>query len=578
MFDFFKSSGTPGSGPSDKKEISVETRLLLAFILMGAVLFTTPYFFKTPPPPPSPPKKVESATTPPATGQKPEQPPASATAAQAASAVPQVAAQREETFALDTDLYHIVFWNRGAVVQSWTLKKYKDSSQKPLEVINTAAAPVTGFPFSLAFKNQKPAVDLNNALYAVTRSEDGLEVKFEFSDGKVFAQKTFRFAKNSYQSHVSTTVTEGGVPVPHLIEWRGGFGDMTVPSPVAAQHNVHYDAAAGKLVTTDAKEAKNGPVTVAGSFSFAGMEDTYFTAAFLPGNGSTEFRTYNDHAPTPSNTTPEQLCGAAVGGDGINRFALFVGPKDLDILKQVNPKLEQAVDFGWFSFIAKPLFLVMHWLTENYIHNYGWSIILMTVFINFAMFPLKISSMKSMKKMQALQPQIAAINDKYKNVGMRDPRKQEQNAEVMALYQKHGVNPLGGCMPMALQMPFLFAFYKVFSIAIEMRGASWLWVTDLSQHETIPIHILPILMIATQFITQKMTPTTTGGDPAQQKVMMFMPLMFGFMFYNASSGLVLYWLTGNIVNIAQQWFFNRTAVAADVAQSVQVTKKKNGRK
>jgi YidC/Oxa1 family membrane protein insertase len=133
-------------------------------------------------------------------------------------------------------------------------------------------------------------------------------------------------------------------------------------------------------------------------------------------------------------------------------------------------------------------------------------------------------------------------------------------------------------MPMALQMPFLFAFYKVFSIAIEMRGASWLWVTDLSQHETIPIHLLPIAMIATQFIMQKMTPATTGGDPAQQKVMMFMPLMFGFMFYNASAGLVLYWLTGNIVNIAQQWFFNRTAVAADVAQSVQVTKKKNGRK
>jgi len=147
----------------------------------------------------------------------------------------------------------------------------------------------------------------------------------------------------------------------------------------------------------------------------------------------------------------------------------------------------------------------------------------------------------------------------------------------MALYQKHGVNPLGGCMPMALQMPFLFAFYKVFSITIEMRGASWLWVTDLSQHETIPIHILPILMIATQFIMQKMTPTT-GGDPAQQKIMMFMPLMFGFMFYSQSSGLVLYWLTGNIVNIAQQWFFNRTSLASVAAESVQLAKKKSARK
>jgi YidC/Oxa1 family membrane protein insertase len=415
-------------------------------------------------------------------------------------------------------------------------------------------------------------------LYAIKRSGDGLEVNFEFSDGKVAARKSFRFAKNSYQSQVSSEVTDGGTPVPNLIEWRGGFGDMTVPSPAAAQHTLHYDASAGKLITTDAKAAKNGPVTATGSFSFAGIEDAYFVAVVLPGQGTTEIETFSDKAPTPTNPTPEQLAGMAVGGDGFNKFAMFVGPKDLDILKQVNPKLEQVVDFGWFSFIAKPLFLVMHWLTETYVHNYGWSIILMTVFINFALFPLKITSMKSMKKMQALQPQIAAINDKYKNVGMRDARKQEQNQEVMALYQKHGVNPLGGCMPIALQMPFLFAFYKVFSIAIEMRGASWLWVTDLSQHETIPIHILPIAMIATQFIMQKMTPTTTGGDPAQQKIMMFMPLMFGFMFYSASSGLVLYWLTGNIVNIAQQWFFNKTATAVDAAQSVQVTKKKNGRK
>jgi len=551
---------------------------LLAFILMGAVLFTTPYLFKTPPASPPAEKKADSAAAAPAPAQKATAPPASSGTVEAASTAA-VAAAREETFTLDTDLYHIVFWNRGAVIQSWTLKKYKDPGNKPLEVVNTAGAPVTGFPFFAGFKNQKPAVDVNNVLYAVKRSDDPLQLKFEFSDGKVVARKTFQFKKDSYLSEISTEVTDGGVPVPHLIQWRAGFGDMTVPSPVAAQHSIYYDSTSGKLVTTDAKAAKNGPVTVAGLFSFAGMEDAYFTAAFLPGgNRSIEIQTFDDKAPTHAGAAPEDLPGAAVGGEGDNLFALFIGPKDLDILKKVNPKLEQIVDFGWFSFIAKPLFLVMHWLTDNYIHNYGWSIILMTIFINFAMFPLKISSIESMKKMQALQPQITAINEKYKNVGMRDPRKQEQNQEVMALYQKHGVNPLGGCMPMALQMPFLFAFYKVFSIAIEMRGASWLWVGDLSQHETIPIHILPILMIATQFVMQKMTPTTTGGDPAQQKIMMFMPLMFGFMFYNASSGLVLYWLTGNLVNIAQQWFFNRTAVAADVAQSVQVVKKKNGRK
>jgi YidC/Oxa1 family membrane protein insertase len=559
------------SKSSGLKEMSIETRLLVAFILMGAVLFITPYFFKTSPTPPV--KKAQVATAP---AQKAE--PAPVSAAEAEPPPGQLSASKETTFTLDTDVYRIVFSNRGAVARSWILKKYKESGQKPVELVNTAAAPVTGYPFSLTFKSQKPSVDLNNALYVVKQSDDGLSLNFEFSDGKTRARKTFHFAKNSYQSLITTEVTDGGVPVPHLVDWRGGFGDMSVPSPAAAQHSIHYDSAAGKLVINSAKDARNGPVAATGSFSFAGMEDSYFTAAFLPGNGMTEIMTFDDTVPTPADSKPEQLAGVAVGGEGVNHFSLFVGPKDFYILKQVSPKLEQVVDFGWFSFIAKPLFLIMHWLTDNYIHNYGWSIIVMTIFINLALFPLKISSMKSMKKMQALQPQIAAINEKYKNVGMRDPRKQEQNQEVMALYQKHGVNPLGGCMPMALQMPFLFAFYKVFNIAIEMRGANWLWVTDLSRPESLPIHILPILMIATQFVMQQMTPTNTGGDPAQQKVMKFMPLMFGFMFYSASAGLVLYWLTGNVVNIAQQWFFNRTAVAADVAQSVQPVKKKIGRK
>ena len=467
-------------------------------------------------------------------------------------------------------------------------QKYVDSHKKPLEVVNAGAAPVAGYPFSLEFKNQKPAVDLNSALYEAKKSDDGLKVSFEFSDGKLLSRKSFQFGKNSYQSQVSTEVSSSGVPVPHLIAWRGGFGDMSVPSPAAAQHSLHYDPngsgpwysfTKGSLVLTDAKAAKNGPVGATGTFSFAGMEDGYFAAVFLPGDGSTEIQTFNDKAPTPANPGGEQLTGAAVGGAGSNPFVLFAGPKDLDTLKQVNPKLEQIVDFGMFSFIAKPLFMVMHWMTETYVHNYGWSIILMTLFINFALFPLKITSMKSMKKMQALQPQIAAINDKYKNIGMRDPKKQEQNQEVMALYQKHGVNPLGGCMPLALQMPFLFAFYKVFSIAIEMRGASWLWVADLSQPEIIPwlpgVRLLPIAMIATQFLMQRMTPST-GGDPSQQKVMMFMPLIFGFMFYSASSGLVLYWLTSNVVNIGQQWFFNKTGAVPVLPGPV--AKKKPARK
>jgi YidC/Oxa1 family membrane protein insertase len=170
-----------------------------------------------------------------------------------------------------------------------------------------------------------------------------------------------------------------------------------------------------------------------------------------------------------------------------------------------------------------------------------------------------------MKKMSVIQPQIKAINDKYKSLSLRDPKKAQQNQEVMDLYKKHGVNPMGGCIPMVLQIPFFIAFYKVLSVAIEMRGAPWLWVHDLSQPEHLAIRILPVAMIGTQFILQKMTPSTSA-DPSQQKIMMLMPLMLGFMFYGVSSGLVLYWLTGNLVGIAQQWFFNRLMPASQMPQ------------
>jgi YidC/Oxa1 family membrane protein insertase len=223
------------------------------------------------------------------------------------------------------------------------------------------------------------------------------------------------------------------------------------------------------------------------------------------------------------------------------------------------------------------LFLIVHWTAEHLVRNYGWAIIVVTIGINFLLFPLRAASMKSMKKMQSLQPQIAAINEKYRNIGMRDPKKADQNQEVMDLYKKHGVNPAGGCVPMLLQIPFFIAFYKVLSVSIELRNANWLWVTDLSQPEHLPIRILPVAMIITQFLMQKMTPSTVG-DPNQQRIMMLMPLMLGFMFYGVSSGLVLYWLTGNLVSIAQQLFFNRTVTVKDIAQPVPAKKIKSSRR
>ena len=415
-------------------------------------------------------------------------------------------------------------------------------------------------PFSIDVKGQTLATDPNKALFKTVRSGDGTEVSFEFSDGRAVTKKSFRFTKTSYLVSVTSEVTQNGTAVPHQLTWRGGFGDPTVRNPEAVQHALYYDQPNAKLKAIAFGDAKNGPVSASGQFSFVGIEDSYFTAVFLPGeNASVQQTTYADAVPNVDGKD-EKRVGVGVGGEGLNTLSLFVGPKDTDLLSKVNPKLAQVVDWGFFGVIAKPLFLVLNWTSDHLVHNYGWSIVLVTLAINMILFPLKITSMKSSKKMQALQPQIKAINDKYKGVSMKDPRKNEQNQEVMDLYKKNGVNPVGGCLPMLLQLPFLWAFYKVLGVAIEMRGSHWLWVGDLSQPESLAIHLLPILLVVTQFAMQRMTPQP-GVDPAQAKMMMFMPLMFGYMFYFASAGLVLYWLTGNVVGIVQQWLLNKTMPA-----------------
>jgi len=570
-----KSGGT--GGPGKPKELSTELRLLLAFILMGVVLFVTPYFYKSVAPPVKKTAPVATKTEPaPAAPAAPVAPAETAVEPAPETAAPPVAAQKEETSVIDTDLFQITFSNRGGVVKSWLLKKHKQHSGALLQLVNTASH--ADPPGALYFPAQKPGVDLNQALYQM--HTDGLAISFDYSNGKVVAHKSFQFRKSKYLLDVSTEVTEGGKAIPNEIEWRGGFGDMAAPNPSGDQQTLYFDATDAKLKKNGAKAAKAGPITVTGNYTFAGVEDRYFVAAFLPEKGAAlALTTFSDSELTPGGSTQAPFAGAAVTDGSENHFSLYVGPKDIDTLRAVNPKLEQVVDFGWFSILAKPLFLIVNWVTEHAIHNYGWSIVVVTIALNFALFPLKITSMKSMKKMQALQPQIAEINAKYKSISLRDPRKADQNQEVMALYKKHGVNPMGGCVPMLLQIPFFIAFYKVFTVSVEMRGAGWLWVTDLSQPETLPIHILPIIMVISQFVMQKMTPTTTGGDPNQQRMMQFMPLIFGFMFYNLSSGLVLYYLTSNLVGVAQQLFFNRTSLATVAAQSVQPPKKKkNGRK
>jgi len=246
--------------------------------------------------------------------------------------------------------------------------------------------------------------------------------------------------------------------------------------------------------------------------------------------------------------------GFATGAE--DYFSMYVGPKDINILKKVNPNLAKIIDWGFFGIIAKPIFYWLNWTKEHWTGNYGWAIVVLTLIINLALFPLRLSSLKSARKMQRIQPQIKAINEKYKNISLRDPRKAQQNQEIMELYKREGINPFGGCLPMLVQLPILYAFYRVLYVAIELRHAPWLWISDLSSAETLPIHLLPVILVVTQFYSQKLTPAA-GVDPKQQRMMLMMPVIFGFMFYYLPSGLVLYYLTSNLVGIAQQLVINR---------------------
>ncbi|HEY1239143.1 MAG TPA: membrane protein insertase YidC [Bryobacteraceae bacterium] len=572
-------SDNQGTAP---KEMSMEIRLLLAFLLMGAVMFLSPYFFKSQP---APAKKTApaSATTPPKTDTpaapatapaEPSSPAASPSSAPAANATQQ---QPQPAFIIDTNNFHVVLNNQGATVRSWQLKNYKGNDGKPLELVNTAAK--LAYPFSLSFPGEKPASDVNWKYFKQTPDPDGMGVAFEYSDGHTTVHKSFQFEKNSYLAKIAVDVTLDGRPIQNMIEWRGGFGDLTVANPSGSQRALYFSTTDNKLVELPASKAKNGPVSSSGIYSFAGIADTYFAAVFLPEHeGNVQQTTVSDTVRTPEVEKPEAFPGTAVSAGTANQFSLFVGPKDVDLLKRVNPKLETLVDFGYLSVIAKPLFVITNWLNDAFVHNFGWSIVLVTVLIYIVLFPIRLSSMKSMRKMQALKPQIDTINGKYKNLKFNDPRKTEQQQEVMDLYKKNGVNPMGGCLPMMIQLLLVIPFYKVFQVAVEMRGAHWLWVTDLSQPEHLAIRILPIVMIVTQFLSTKMTPTPTT-DPSQQRMMMLMPLIFGFMFYSLPSGLVLYYVTGTLVSMGQQWFFNHTELAEEAARSVTPPpKKKNGRK
>ncbi|MDD5544925.1 MAG: membrane protein insertase YidC [Acidobacteriia bacterium] len=524
----------------------MEKRFLLAFLLSLAVLVMTQIFVEKKMKPPSTTPPVTATPAPASPAPTPMAASKSEAAASPSPALENIKGANEHDIVLENTRARIVLTNRGGVVKSWLLKDYKDSNHAPLDLVagldpqtQRASLPLQlNFPDDSALEGQVQSALFADSLERGPGGETRLTLRY--ASGNVSIEKDLTVDPQSYINRLEVRVTRGGMEMPFLVAWPSKFGDNAL--------DIHTDlrqivtAVPGKIDRTSLAKVKGTPET-SGGFRFAGIEDRYFAAVFLPENSTVSRVRYTTEAGFFSIPT------------GPTR--LFVGPKEVSLLRQVDPQLEAVVDFGWFGIIGKPLFMALKWIYV-YCKNYGGAIILLTLVINMALFPLRWKSMVSAQKMQKIQPRIKAIQEKYKKYKVNDPKRQEMNQEMMGLYKEHGVNPLGGCLPLVLQMPILVAFYNVLNSAIDLRQVGFLWIPDLSQHDR--TFVLVIIMVITQFISQKLTPAPST-DPTQAKMFLIMPLVFGVMFAKVASGLVLYWLTGNLIGIIQQLFLNRYSAA-----------------
>jgi YidC/Oxa1 family membrane protein insertase len=405
----------------------------------------------------------------------------------------------------------------------------------------------------------------NNALYEVTPASDAIaapaEVTLHWSDGHLDVTKKLSFTQD-YEMSIEVSAAVDGKPIPAGLAWRGGFGDKAVYK--ASQLVTVFSKSNGKLSLLQYKKLgvsgnQAQPLEQQGPMEFLGIEDQFFTATFLPaGTDLSLWHWTQDHKITVDDkpgTEPEAEMAAGTAIAGPLHMRAYIGPKDLALLSRVKPSLEEQVNFGWTGVVAKPLLFILQWI-HRYIPNWGWTIVILTLLINFALFPLKLKSQRSMQRMAKVAPEIRSIQDRYKKYSMSDPRKRQMNEEVMAIYQREGINPIGGCLPMLPQLPIWWALWRVLNGAIELRHAPFMfWIHDLSAKDS--YYILPVAMAIMMYFSTKMTPQTTV-DPSQQKMMALMPLMMAAFFFNLSSGLNLYMFTSNLIGVGQQYYLNRT--------------------
>ena len=542
----------------------MERRVLLAIFLAFIVLYTWQALFVKPVPKPVAGSATTTATsastgTTPANTAAELMPEASVSAKPSAPLAPALVADTaERDVRVETRDVIAVFTNKGARLKSWRLKHYLDQQKQPQELIEHL--PSQPLPFTLRTGSGAVTATLNDGLYTVsgapaaTADASPVDLRFEYRDSAgIHAIKEFHLEPTSYIFAFHQTVTENDTALTPSIVWGPAIGDITeISRGVKKAEGILFQD--GKVVRLAPKDiAKQSAYD--GEFHYAGVDDNYFVVAVLfPKPIKVSFAPVSIPPPPDSKDAARDLTTFSVEPhEPDTLLTFFAGPKDFDVLSAIDRDLARAIDFGMFTVIVVPLLRSLKWV-NTYVGNYGWAIILLTFFINVILFPLRHKSVVSMRKMQEIQPEVKAIQERYKNLKATDPAKQKMNTEMMALYKERGVNPASGCVPMLLTMPFIFAFYALLSTAIELRGAPFIfWIHDLSAHD--PYFVTPILMGISQVWQQRLAPAA-GMDPIQQKMTMLMPVFFTFLFLWYPSGVALYWLINNVFAIGQQYTTN----------------------
>ena len=472
---------------------------------------------------------------------------------------------------VETPLLRVTFSTAGARVTSWQLRKYRVGTGAPVELVaveDPGAAP--GPLAAWADPEQIRAVyQVDRDRLTLTGDQSGTITFTHTAASGIELQKRVTFRADGYQAEVGLTarnLSGADVAVEPRLAWGPGLRNSADKKQSTLQTPTLW--LEGKRLQEDVTKL-TGEKAVTGNPAWVALQDTYFAAALLPKDKGLHAFVAKAEGDQPVVGLAEARHTLPPGDKMATSAQLFAGPKDLDVLKGVGQDLDRLVDLGWFDFLARPALYLLKFL-YRFTGNYGLAIILVTVLQKVAFHPLTHKSLKSMQAMQAVQPKLQALQERYKN----NPQKKQE--ETMALYRKHGVNPMGGCLPMVVQIPIFIALYNALGSSVEMWQAPFLWIRDLTQPDSlfsVPVwggyilsaNLLALFMGVSMWVQQKMSPP--AGDPRQAQMMLWMmPIIFTFMFWSFPSGLVLYWLVNNILQIGQQWLITRKPAAPAAAE------------